>query len=60
MSRRDYIAIAAIISAVMDTEGTSAEVREAIRGIASGMAGYFLALNSQFDTTKFLDACGCL
>ena len=59
MSRKDYVAVANIISNVR--ANTSAEdkvAREVITYIASDLAREFAKGNKLFDSGKFLRACG--
>ena len=57
MSRKDYVAVAAIIRAeILCYIGTQAEV--AAVTIGKRMADYFQSDNPRFDRKKFLAACG--
>jgi hypothetical protein len=52
MSKKDYIAIAQVISEQPDTPE--------VRAIAEGMARYFERDNHLFNRSRFLAACGVL
>lgn len=62
MSRKNYIAAAAIIKAEVDAVAylpTSGDgVLLAAKGIANGLADMFAADNWHFDRARFMTACG--
>lgn len=56
MSRKDFEAMAAAIKNNLIADGGVAD--EQAFQIASDMADYFESVNSRFDRTRFMDACG--
>jgi len=56
MSRKDYVAIAAILHDI-DTEYDDGE-EAVVRVIARELADYFKSDNPNFDRDRFYEACG--
>lgn len=56
MSRKDYVAIAAVIRLYVGL--ADANTLDALRGAARGIADVFAADNPRFDRDRFLAACG--
>lgn len=57
MSKKDYVAIAAVLNQQMDTKADPKRV-QMIRIIAHALAGEFQKGNQRFDRMRFLQACG--
>lgn len=62
MSKKDYVAVAAIIKAGLAAHaGSDAQAwraRQAVEVIAQDLARYFGSQSQVFDRTRFLKACG--
>lgn len=59
MTRKHYVAIAAIIRRHLDSDAGS-DAHDAVAGVAVALAGTFAADNQAFDRTRFLEACGVI
>jgi hypothetical protein len=57
MTRKNYVAAAAIISARLD-QAPSDDARKAIEAVASDLADLFRADNAAFSFGRFYAACG--
>lgn len=58
MTRKDFEAIAAIISTVKERKNTF-EAWEAINSLTDELSDFFETVNPQFDRDRFFTACGC-
>lgn len=58
MSRKHYIAIASQIQEVITDPGNDENVIETVADLARGLARIMADDNSNFDTSRFLTACG--
>lgn len=56
MSRKDYVAIAAVIRLYVGL--ADANTLDALRGVARGMADIFANDNPRFNRDRFYAACG--
>lgn len=57
MTRKHFVQVAAEIKAAYQLS-TNDDAKKAVERIAHGMATVFKQLNSGFDKTRFLTACG--
>lgn len=57
-SKRDYVAVAAIIKTQADDYPNEGEAQDAIECIARGLASHFEQHSPAFDRVRFLTACG--
>lgn len=62
MSKKDYVAIAAILKCKIENASAADEptklYRNGVISTAFDLAGYFAASNDKFDRARFLKACG--
>ena len=58
MTRKDYVAIAAVIHGEISCHANNAEVSLCARNIALSLADVMRRDNPRFDRTKFYTACG--
>jgi hypothetical protein len=58
MTRKDYIAIAAVIKNRVDACGAYIEAELATHEVAKDLAELLSKDNPQFNRAKFLEACG--
>jgi hypothetical protein len=58
MTRKDYEAIASVVSYVGDMYQSQQNEYEAILTLAEGLADTLARDNARFDRSRFLEACG--
>jgi hypothetical protein len=57
MSKKDYIALATVMRARIDFEGSSTDAADVVRAVAVDLADTLAADNPRFNRNTFLQAC---